>query len=174
MLWILTALALPAAASPPVTRDIVIEGHRLVCMGECISLCAATEGGLMYDPIEGLPFSWGRRRTVRVAVTPVENPPADASSVVFSLIEVLSDEPVTPGTSFEWSADFRLSHMGYTSPIDLATRTLSAGRAFTCAEAECQVLASAIAAGQRAAIRFEFADPIRGPLHLTAVRVQAQ
>ena len=172
MLWMLTVLG--SAAAPPVTRDIVIEGHRLACTGECISLCAATEGGMMYEPIEGLTFSWGRRRTVRITATPVENPPEDASSAVFSLVEVFADEPVMPGTAFEWSVDFRLGHMGYTSPIDPSTRTLSDGRAFTCAGAECQLLASAAAAGQLAALRFEFADPIGDPLLLTSVRVRTK
>ena len=170
----LAVLVLSAAAAPPVTRTVVLEGHRLACTGECINLCAATDGGMMYDSIEGLPFSWGRRMTVQIAVTPVDDPPEDASSVVLSLVKVLSDEPVTPGSSFEWHAYFRLNHMGYTSPIDLSRRELSDGRAFACADAECQALASAMQAGQQAALRFEFADPISDPLLLTAVHVQAQ
>ena len=171
MILMLTALTLSASAEPAVI-DIVVEGYLQSCTGECTTLCMVTSNGSMYDPIEGLPFAWGRRKTVRLAVTPVPDPPADGSSIVYSLLEVLSDEPVPPGTTFSWKTDFSLNHMGYTSPIDLSSRTLLDGRVFTCEEATCQALDAAMQAGQTATLQFAFPAPISDPLRLVSVTAQ--
>ena len=47
-----------------------------------------------YSQIEGFEFEPGYEYELRVLVTPVENAPADASSLQYTLIEVVSKEPV--------------------------------------------------------------------------------
>ena len=75
MFLLLASLVLPVLAAPPKTKDIVIEGYLDSCTGECTVLCMVTSDGSLYAPIEGLPFAWGRRKTVRVAVRHIEDPP---------------------------------------------------------------------------------------------------
>lgn len=47
-----------------------------------------------YSQIEGFEFEPGYEYELRVQVTPVENAPADASSLKYTLVEVVSKEPV--------------------------------------------------------------------------------
>jgi len=57
----------------------------------------ATEDGdweLFYDRIEGFTYEEGYVWTLRVNVTGVENPPADASGLRYELVEVVEKKPV--------------------------------------------------------------------------------
>ncbi len=56
----------------------------------------AEDGGweLFYDRIEGFTYGEGYVWTLRVNVTEVENPPADASGLRYELAEVVEKKPV--------------------------------------------------------------------------------
>lgn len=66
------------------------------CEGEAPQKCLLVRKdptepyGLFYDPIEGFDFRKGREYELRVAVEEIENPPADASSLRWRLVEVVS------------------------------------------------------------------------------------
>ena len=49
-----------------------------------------------YDNIEGFEYEPGYNYELRVNKTPVENPPADGSSIRWTLIEVVGKEPANP------------------------------------------------------------------------------
>ncbi len=51
--------------------------------------------GLFYDQIEGFEFEEGYEYELRVLVEPVQNPPADASALTYTLVELVSKTPVT-------------------------------------------------------------------------------
>ena len=53
------------------------------------------EWSLFYDAIEGFDYQEGYVYQIEVRITPVENPLADASSLQYTLIEVVSKEKVT-------------------------------------------------------------------------------
>ena len=57
------------------------------------------EYGLFYDQIEGFNYEEGYEYEIVVEVTKVENPPADASSLKYTLIEVVSKTPVEHKTN---------------------------------------------------------------------------
>ena len=59
--------------------------------------------GLFYDQIEGFDYKEGREYELRVAVEEVENPPADASSLRYRLIEVVNSRLSLEGNL--WKAD---------------------------------------------------------------------
>ena len=46
---------------------------------------------LFYEQIEGFNFSEGTSYVIDVKVTEVENPPADASSLEYTLVEVIAE-----------------------------------------------------------------------------------
>ena len=48
---------------------------------------------LFYDEIRGFTFEPGYRYTLRVRVTPVDEPPADASALRYELVEVVDRTP---------------------------------------------------------------------------------
>lgn len=49
-----------------------------------------------YNQIDGFTFEPGNSYELRVLRTQVKNPPADASSLAYSLIEIVSQEAVAP------------------------------------------------------------------------------
>ena len=51
-----------------------------------------------YSQINGFDYEPGYEYELLVQKTPVENPPADASSIEWTLIEVVSKTPVTSGS----------------------------------------------------------------------------
>ena len=51
-----------------------------------------------YSQINGFDYEPGYEYELLVQKTPVENPPADASSIKWTLIEVVSKTPVTPAS----------------------------------------------------------------------------
>ncbi len=51
------------------------------------------EYGLFYDQIEGFAYEEGYEYELRVLVEPVQDPPADASALIFTLVEVISQTP---------------------------------------------------------------------------------
>lgn len=45
---------------------------------------------IMYDPIEGFEYEQGYEYVIEVKIEHIENPPADGSSLKYSLIRVIS------------------------------------------------------------------------------------
>ncbi len=82
--------------------------YKSPCVGEGQLLCmnvrasADEDARLFYDAIEGFDFEWGHRYLLSVEVTPVENPPADASSSDYELREVLSESEDDEGSVYEF------------------------------------------------------------------------
>ena len=56
---------------------------------------------LFYDQIEGFEFEPGYEYELLVLVEPVENPPADASTLKYSLVEEVSKTPASTDVSIE-------------------------------------------------------------------------
>ncbi|MGB0386655.1 MAG: DUF4377 domain-containing protein [Ardenticatenaceae bacterium] len=57
------------------------------------------EWEFFYDNIAGFEWQEGIEYELRVRITPVENPPADASSLTYELIEIVNQVPVAPSES---------------------------------------------------------------------------
>jgi heat shock protein HslJ len=92
----------PAAAG---TEKTVFVGPELVdCVGvapqECLQVKESPEAEytLFYGNIEGFDFEPGYEYELRILETEIENPPADASSIQWTLIEVVSKTAVETGS----------------------------------------------------------------------------
>jgi heat shock protein HslJ len=77
-------------------------GPELVdCVGvapqQCMQVKTNPDGEytLFYDQIDGFDFQEGYEYEIQVLVEPVPNPPADASALKYTLVEVVSQTPVT-------------------------------------------------------------------------------
>lgn len=89
-------------SAPDASGEVVrmwVEPDLVECTGvgpmECLQV-AYTEGGepeLFYDAIDGFTFTEGTRYVLDLEVTEVADPPADASSLAYRLVEVVSEEP---------------------------------------------------------------------------------
>ena len=77
--------------------------ERVDCVGvapqECLQVKrgADAEYELFYDSIDGFTFVPGYNYELRVLQTPVENPPADASSLAYTLLDIVSQTPAYQG-----------------------------------------------------------------------------
>lgn len=113
-LWIVAAVAalaiVPAACAPTggepeivmesETKTLFVGPQQVDCTGvapqKCLQVREEPDGEylLFYSNIEGFAFEPGYEYELRVQVDPVENAPADASSLRYTLIELVSKTPV--------------------------------------------------------------------------------
>jgi hypothetical protein len=114
-LTIAAALGTACAPSTDTATDPAQTGSNVViweigpeqvpCTGvapqQCLRVRELPDGEwqLFYDTIAGFEYEPGFTYVVEVAVTPVANPPADASSLAYTLVRVLEKEPVGPTNS---------------------------------------------------------------------------
>ncbi|MAX56536.1 MAG: hypothetical protein CL537_13670 [Alcanivoracaceae bacterium] len=101
--WIGLLLLLTACSEPqPEGELLYVAPYTSACIGagpmDCMRVRhSETENyQLFYNTIEGFQFEQGFRYTLRVAVSEVENPPADGSALRYRLLEVLNREAVGP------------------------------------------------------------------------------
>ncbi|QAV24504.1 DUF4377 domain-containing protein [Proteus hauseri] len=77
------------------TKTFLVDSQLYDCVGvapmKCMKIKELPSGewSLFYQNIEGFEFKNGTEYTLKVKVTDIPNPPADASSVKYTLIEVL-------------------------------------------------------------------------------------
>lgn len=98
-----TALAGCSSAGSEVgSGDVVrmwIEPDLVECVGvapmECMQVAYSEDGEsqLFYDSIDGFDHQEGTSYVIDVQVTEVEDPPADASSLSYTLVDVISETP---------------------------------------------------------------------------------
>ncbi len=79
------------------TTRLWIGPARVECEGVAPMMClqvAESEDGdyrLFYDTIEGFDYQEGTSYVIDVSITEVENPPADASSLQYTLVEIVEE-----------------------------------------------------------------------------------
>lgn len=87
-------------SSEPVEKTLYVGAELVDCVGVGPMQCMLVkenpddEYQFFYSEIEGFTFEPGYTYELRVLVEPVANAPADASSLKYTLIEVVSQEPV--------------------------------------------------------------------------------
>ncbi|NTV37714.1 MAG: DUF4377 domain-containing protein, partial [Anaerolineales bacterium] len=88
------------APQPGVTEQTLYVGPQLVdCEGvapqKCLQVKDSPDGEyrLFYDQIEGFDFEEGKEYVLTVSAEPIENPPADVSTIQYRLVEVISSAP---------------------------------------------------------------------------------
>lgn len=111
----------PSAEAQNKTKTLYIDAQLADCEGVGPQKCMKIkenpdeQWSLFYDGIEGFDFQEGYTYQIKVQITPVTNPMADASSLHYKLIKVLSKEKIT-GTvsSFQTENLNKLHYKAYT------------------------------------------------------------
>ncbi len=91
----------------PDTRVLYVNDHLEDCVGVAPQKCMLVrespeqEWSYFYNAIEGFTFEEGNSYKLLVQVTEVKDPPADASSLRYSLVEVLSKEQTSQVDIFD-------------------------------------------------------------------------
>ena len=90
-------VALTGCGESPDTTRLWIGPERVECEGVAPMMClqvATSEDGdyqLFYDTIEGFDYQEGTSYVIDVSITEVEDPPADASSLQYTLVEIVEE-----------------------------------------------------------------------------------
>lgn len=92
--------------------ELVVEGHLTSCVGASDQTCMLTSRdgaspGYEYFGFEGFAFEWGKRVTLQIEETEVDDPPADGSALSKRVIAVLDEETLPEGTEFTMQANAR-------------------------------------------------------------------
>ena len=159
-----TAAVFPLEASSQVVTMLVAP-YKLPCSGVGPMLClsVAQDGGpeqFFYSAIEGFTFQWGHPVTLRVQVEEIANPPADGSSLRYTVVEVVNDDGYAAGTSFDATVPGLLI-----SVTDDGAFSLNGDVAFTCADAAtCDAVNAVIGTPDTVALTFTFPDVEGEPL----------
>lgn len=91
--------------SMPTEKTLIVGPELVDCTGVAPMKCMQVKENpeddwqLFYDPIEGFTYEPGFDYVLRVSVAPVPNAPADASSLAYKLIEIVSQTPAEAGAS---------------------------------------------------------------------------
>jgi heat shock protein HslJ len=91
--------------SMPTEKTLIVGPELVECTGVAPMMCMQVKENpeddwqLFYDQIEGFTHEPGFDTVLRVSVSPVPNAPADASSLAYSLIEVVSQTPAEESAS---------------------------------------------------------------------------
>ena len=90
-------VALTGCSDSTDTTRLWIGPERVECEGVAPMMClqvAESEDGdyqLFYDTIEAFDYQEGTSYVIDVSITEVEDPPADASSVQYTLVEIVEE-----------------------------------------------------------------------------------
>ena len=153
-------------------RTMFIEHHKSSCQGVGYQTCLLTRESELspwsyfYDEIEGFDYEWGFRYELRVLVTDVPNPPADASSLAYSLLEVVSKESVDADTAFEFPL---FPFDGFSQRLSDTEFSLGHENSFTCDVSTCNTVDSLLTQELAMLLEFFHANEQSGPLRLQRV-----
>ena len=90
-------VALTGCSESTDTTRLWIGPERVECEGVAPMMCLQvaeskdSDYQLFYDTIEGFDYQEGTSYVIDVSITEVENPPADASSLQYTLVEIVEE-----------------------------------------------------------------------------------
>lgn len=76
------------------TRIMEIGPEKVDCVGVGPRECLVVDGEYFYSVIGGFEYEEGYTYSIKVGVEDVENPPADGSSLKYTLIKIISKEKI--------------------------------------------------------------------------------
>ena len=160
------------------TETWLIDHWASPCVGESSRLCLQYEvdgeSSYLYSWVDGFNWSWGTTYELVVLVTEVPDPPEDGSSLEYSLVELVEETDVDPGTQFTWVVNppppgntpyFTVDTGGVGELLD--------GRTFRCDPVTvCDDMTTLQTGTEAYEIEFRYDDPITEPLVATSAAAQ--
>lgn len=92
------------------TETYVLRPYKEPCQREPRDFCLVADQAdqttrRLYTPIEGLQYKWGWIQTVEVQADRIEDSPGGQQRYRYTLLSLISDVPVPPGTEFDITVD---------------------------------------------------------------------
>lgn len=165
-------LLISCSSSSPGEERILIHHHKVACQGSAYQTCLLTRESELepwtyfYDAIENFDFKWGYQYQLRVRVTDVANPPADASSKHYSLIEQVQTIKVDEDTHFDL---FLMPHESFTERLSATEFRLGQEITFHCELSTCDSVASLLSQEMAMVLGFQHANDATGRLRLHSI-----
>ncbi|MFU8804063.1 MAG: DUF4377 domain-containing protein [Bradymonadaceae bacterium] len=146
-----------------------IAHYRTPCAGVGVEFCMYVRRdseeafSFFYGGIEGFEHTWGRNYIVSLDVEEIDDPPADGSSLKYTLIDIIEETPVPAQTTFD--LPFWVDNADLLITIDGSTGTLGQDRAFRCEpESVCAEIQTFLTAEEAFRIHLRYAAEIDDPL----------
>lgn len=162
----------PEAPAAPQDDVLVIDHYMVPCYGAGPELCLreatsekSGENLLFHGAIEGFSYEWGHRYTLRVAISEVEEPMADGSSMRYELVEVMSDEVVNEDFSLVLAPEFIIG-----DPVSGGFGLLDARTVWCAAPAVCETIAAIVDAGELVEVEIAHASEPSAPMIAESAR----
>ncbi|PLA74405.1 hypothetical protein CYQ88_05850 [Hydrogenovibrio sp. SC-1] len=166
--------------SKNVYSEIYIDHYKSECFGFTLSLCMRKRTSIenewepFYNTIEGFDYEWGYNYKLKVLIESIENPPEDAPSKKYTLVEVLSKEQESVTTTFDISVSRASNLVTNVTPEQISSGTeiyeIYSEKGFICYDEDCSFIDSLLS--QDMAILFEFShngEPSQ-PLSLSQIK----
>ncbi|MFK7860430.1 MAG: DUF4377 domain-containing protein [Granulosicoccus sp.] len=151
---------------------MLINHHKAGCQGLYYQTCLLTRESeqdswsYFFGPIEDFEFEWGYQYELRVRVTEIDDPPEDASSRHYSLVEQVQKTKVDAGSSFEFSL---MPALGFTERLSATEFQLGQEVDFTCDVPTCDSVASLLTQDMAMLVIFQHAMDTTGRLRLQRI-----
>jgi hypothetical protein len=151
------------------TREIEVNHYRQSCSGMSAQLCYLTrdvgeaDWSYFYDGIDGFEFEWGHSYRLTVIEHTIANPPADGSSVETTLEQIVDDQVVPAGTTF----NFNVAVSDHLIQRDAEGQggQFTDGKLFICDTPEvCDDLDALLSGSADFEVVFQHADDVSDPL----------
>lgn len=173
---IISALSLAACAGggsgESRERTLFIDHYKVSCHGVVYQTCLLTRESeqspytYFYDGIKDLDFEWGYRYQIRVRVDDIVDPPADGSTLAYSLLEVIEKQAVDPDTLFQFAL---LPIDGFSRRLSETEFELAYEKRFDCDVSTCDSVDSLLTQDMAVLLEFRHALETSGPLRLQRV-----
>ncbi|WP_153913959.1 DUF4377 domain-containing protein [Shewanella sp. TC10] len=86
-----------------------IVGNPALCQGVITRFClryiveGSDEETVLYDPVEGYNHTWGASDRIEIEKSPISNPPADGSSMKYTLLNIIDNSADPLGSIYTYN-----------------------------------------------------------------------
>lgn len=170
-----TLLLLSACSSESgdiIVERMLIKHHKDGCQGLYYQTCLLTRPTeqdpwyFFYDNIENFEFEWGYNYELLVLVADVPDPPADASSLSYTMVQLLGKVKVAEDSYFDFSL---MPDHSFSERVTDTEFRLGQEVSFNCDLSTCDAVQSLLSQQMAMLLSFQHANDSAGQLRLHAI-----
>lgn len=165
--------ALQSNAETTSTVEYLRVHHHLVeCENYFVTHCllvqkeGSDEWDFFYENIEGFDYKWGNEYEILLQVNTIDSGLPSGPQTQYALFDTLSETTQGSDVTFEYTSRKSDERIVEVAPDEFS---LLGNKTFTCGDASCDVLRSAMDQNQSAVLSFQHAGNTAAPLVLVAV-----
>ena len=155
------------------TAELYLNHYKSECNSFELAMCLQSrinendEWSYLNNPIEGFDYEWGYNYKVRVKIEEIDNPPEDASSLTYTLLEII-EKIKEPTTTLFNVAVSRTN--GLIEKESEKIYTIYNDKEIECIDADCETIDSLIAQDKAILFEVKHQTDTEGPLLLEQIK----